>query len=114
MKIFHDYPEFAQEVGKLFWFEAIRLDIDCPIFDGVFDNKDIVALQEFCQRNPEYHIMSWMDGDSIKNKLDFNGVMFMLGNGNPDPELIYIPTDTELIWPTPENIKTLVSDDSEK
>ena len=53
--------------------------------------------------------MTLLEGASIRNKLDYAGQFYLLGKGNPDPDLMYVPKDIKLIWPDREYLQKILS-----
>jgi hypothetical protein len=49
-------------------------------------------LQAFCRSNPDYHIVSMLNGNVYLNRYAPGASMCFLASGNPDPRIIYDTT----------------------
>ena len=109
MRFFNDFTEFVRETGRMFWDDFADLDLDHPYWDGIFEKNELPKLLEFCEKYPSHHIMTLLDGASILNKIDYDGACFLLGKGNPDPDLMYVANNVKLIWPDREYLQKVLS-----
>lgn len=59
---------------------------------GIFMPKDLPLLQEFCLRNPEYHILSGFGISHEVNRVHPDAINYSLGDGDPDPKIeLHLP-----------------------
>lgn len=86
MKITQDHGEFIRRAGWISDYERLEeLGFkDCPLA-GTFHKDEVHQLLEFCAKNPEYHVISYV-GKIIVNRYDPNGNVFKLCDGDDDPD----------------------------
>lgn len=70
---FSDFDEFAARVGLITFSEKLT-DIQAPPQfceeTGGFETEDLTALQNFCEKNPQYHIVTLTsDSDDVESEL---------------------------------------------
>jgi hypothetical protein len=74
------------------------MDLDFALLDitpttqlGFFSRTRLAELLAFCRSNPEYHIVSFLKHAQIKvNAVVEDAAFYMLGQGDSDPELMYV------------------------
>ena len=90
MTLIVDGDEFYNRVGLVWdYYELEWLGFKPFDYNGNFDSDDLPQLLEFCQLNPEYHIVSGFKGGRKINKLVPDARCYWLANGDKDPTLIH-------------------------
>ena len=90
MTLIVDGDEFYNRVGLVWdYYELEWLGFKPFDYNGNFDSDDLPQLLEFCQLNPEYHIVSGFRGGRKINKLVPDARCYWLANGDKDPTLIH-------------------------
>ena len=56
---------------------------------GMFDGSMVDELRMFCNKHPEYHIVSVLTSNYKLNRCALGGVTFYLADGDSDKRLIY-------------------------
>ena len=96
MKITNDLREFRLRAGLLMDLDFALLDIVPTTQLGLFARTRLGELQAFCRSNPEYHIVSFLKHNSIQVNAVVEGAgLYMLGQGDSDPEWMYAPRMNE-------------------
>ena len=96
MELSKMYHEFMDRTGMLLSdIELEALEISpCDQFGG-FRRSRIPELQSLCKKNPEIHIVSWLNPNVMLNRFAPGARLFFLATGDPDPQLVYDTTATE-------------------
>jgi hypothetical protein len=90
MTLIVDGDEFYNRVGLVWdYYELEWLGFKPFDYNGNFDLDDLPQLLEFCQLNPDYHIVSGFKGGRKINKLVPDARCYWLANGDKDPTLIH-------------------------
>jgi hypothetical protein len=89
MTLIVDTNEFYDRVGLVWnYYELEWLGFKPFDYSGNFDLDDLPQLQEFCQLNPEYHIVSGFPGGRKINKFVPDARCYWIANGDKDPTLM--------------------------
>lgn len=97
MKIINDNSEFHRRTGLLLDLEFEPIDLIPNGLLGVFDRHRLPELMSFCNENPQYHVISFLKYAPIKvNTAIHAAAFYMLGEGDNDPELMYMPQMDEV------------------
>jgi hypothetical protein len=84
-----DYTSFSKRVGRVMhYFVAEFLGLEPDSVDGSFSPKRISSLIEFCESNPEYHIIS-SQGFVLYNKYIPDSNFYFIGDGDSDHNLTF-------------------------
>ncbi len=78
------YQKFCSDAGRQSAVEIWRLGIEDNDYNGWFPEEKIPVLKRFCIENPEFHIMSDLDG-YMYNCYIPDAKYYFLGNGVPTP-----------------------------
>lgn len=91
MKIINCPREFRIRTGFVMDLDFEFLDIVPSTRLGCFARSRLSELVDFCQNNPEYHIISHLRRVPIKvNAVVEAAAFYLLGEGDADPELMYV------------------------
>ena len=96
MKISKNYHEFIQQTGMVLSdtpLESLEI-FPCDQFGG-FRRSRIAELQIFCKKNPDFHIVSWLNPNVMLNRFAPGARLFFLATGDRDPHFIYDTTSSE-------------------
>ncbi len=88
-----DGVAFGERTGKLNdWRELLCLGLEPDTVGGGFFNGKKDILLNFVQRDPAYHIMTFVGPDRFMNRF-VSGPRnhYFLADGDPDPNLILFP-----------------------
>ena len=89
MTLIVDIDEFYDRVGLVWdYYELEWLGLKPFDFGGYFDSDEIPRLLEFCNLNPEYHIVSGFRGGRKINKFVPDARGYWLAIGDKDPSLL--------------------------
>lgn len=93
VKVLYDYDEFWNKVGLLIDLKySYGIDLDpCYGLLGLFKPHRLPELQKYVEEHPEYHIISEMNNDIFINHTVEHCFGFYLGEGDKDPEIMYVP-----------------------
>ncbi len=58
---------------------------------GMFQSSDTPSLQDFCEKNPEYHIVTYTSGHRYVNRFVPDQRVYMLATGDKNPYLVHNP-----------------------
>ena len=96
MELSKIYHEFMDRTGMLLSDADFKsLDISpCDQFGGFRRNRT-PELQSFCKKNPEFHMVSWLNPNVMLNRFAPGARLFFLAKGCRDPQLVYDTTATE-------------------
>ena len=81
--------EFQNRVGKLSYRDLVEIGLKSSCITGSFYPCDLKILTEFVWKNPDFHIISYLDTGEYVNHFSAQGRMFFLADGDPDPSLHY-------------------------
>ena len=85
-------PEFRLRTVPLSDIDFALLDIIPDDRLGFFNSNRLSELTTFCQKNPEFHIMSYLKRYRVRvNAVVSTAHLYRLGQGDKDPELMCIP-----------------------
>lgn len=92
-KRIEDRWEFLRKVSFLtiLEFDEYELSISPDCGTGHFDYTSLPQLLEFCQSHPEFHIISMPEHGVYINSCIPGSDLFLLGEGDCDPNLIWDP-----------------------
>lgn len=90
MKVIHDFGEFYKLVKPLRFDDFEGLDIVPSTEFGEFFKDRLSDLLIFCGKNPQYHIISQLTYGVELNRPAEVVSSYELGQGDNDPDLIYI------------------------
>ena len=82
--------EFKKITGKVYdpeLFKSLGLTPCCVTGSFCQEHRD--QLLEFCKKNPEFHIISYVSNGYFNKYLSYSDDIF-LGEGNPDPDLVHL------------------------
>ncbi len=79
--------EFWQRTAILVDYEFENVDI-MPSSAFGFDNHRLAELKQFCGRNPDFHIISLVNGCLYFNKVMKNATQYYLAQGDSNPDLV--------------------------
>ena len=90
MKVIRDFKEFYIRVKPLRFdqFDGLGIDPSREFGDFYVDRLD--DLLKFCKNNPQYHIISNLSSGVSLNSPSLAAYSYELGQGDSDPDLIYI------------------------
>lgn len=88
MKIL-DYETFWTTVDPLLKFDLDEMGITPDTDLGFFLKKRFDELVEYCKKNPNCHVISMWRGIKINTAIP-NARSYMLGAGDPTPDLVWI------------------------
>ena len=90
MKIFTRFGLFARETDPILDDEGLKeLGLKpCKLF-SLFCEDHISQLEQFCKKNPTYHIISRMPNGAFNKTLP-NAYYYYLARGSKDPHLVYL------------------------
>lgn len=92
MKIIKDIGEFNRITDPAMDTDFEMMDIIPSTKLGIFDRHRLQELLNFCRLYPEYHIISLLKDAPIKvNSAVENAALYLLGQGDSDPELMCVP-----------------------
>ncbi len=80
--------EFIQRTAPLVDFEFEDVDIVPDTITGGFESNRLTELESFCKKNPDYHIISIIDGCLYFNKVAPYATKYLLGEGDSNSELV--------------------------
>ncbi len=80
--------EFRRRVAVLVDYEFEEVDIIPDSMIGTFDNHRLDELQDFCAKNPDYHIVSNVNVGLYFNKALPDAQAFYLAEGDTNPDLV--------------------------
>ncbi len=80
--------EFRNRTGILFDYEFEPVDIVPDTITGLFLRSRLDELIEYCEINPEYHIVSILYGSMFFNRILENATLFCLAGGDKDTSLV--------------------------
>jgi len=90
MKVIRDFDEFYKRVKPLRFDDFDGLDIVPSTEFGDFFKNRLSDLLLFCKNNQQYHIISNLSLGVMLNKPSNEAHHYELGQGESDPELMYI------------------------
>lgn len=93
LKILHGYFEFRHRVGLLFDLkDSHGIDLEpCWGVLGLFEKHRLPELKTYIENHPEYHIISSLNNLMFLNQPIENCFGYFLGEGDKDPDLMYVP-----------------------
>ncbi len=96
MNIIYDYYEFESRVRPLSDLDFALLDIVPDTQLGFFRRERYQELLEYCEANPDFHIISTLRDSLVRVNapLEFAG-FYMLGQGDKNPKLVHAFKTTE-------------------
>ena len=78
---------FFKRVGKVWIYDELKfLDLEPEMLTGEFGSDRVQSLIDFCESNPEYHIISGISG-KVYNKFIPKAPVYYLADGDPAPEI---------------------------
>ncbi len=80
--------EFRQRTAVLVDYEFEDVSIEPDSMIGTFETSRLEELKQFCQENPNYHIISELNFCLYFNKVLPNAQQFYLGQGDENPDLV--------------------------
>ena len=90
MRIIRNFGEFYKLIKPLRFEDFEGLDIVPSTPLGVFFKNRLSDLLEFCKKNPQYHVISQLSyGVELNRPMEVVST-YELGNGDNDPDLMYI------------------------
>jgi len=104
MRVIHDFGEFYKLVKPLRFDDFDGLGIIPSTKLGVFFPSRLQDLLEFCKKNPKYHIISALAYGVEVNGPTENVSTYELGQGDSDPELMWVE---KMDWEGYECLKIL-------
>lgn len=90
MRIVTSYDEFADEV-EVIWDreQLLNMGLICSTsLVGIFVPSEMDDVIEFCEMNPQFHIVSVCLSGFIWNRFHPDGNAYHLAEGNPDSDLV--------------------------
>ncbi|MBM4252915.1 MAG: hypothetical protein FJ146_13165 [Deltaproteobacteria bacterium] len=79
---------FFKRAGKVWIYDELRfLDLEPEMLTGEFGSDRVQTLIDFCNANPEYHIISGLDG-KVFNKYIPDASIYYLADKDNDPSLM--------------------------
>jgi len=88
---FHKAVKIIVDPDELHW-----LGFDPFSQIGAFQQSDIPSLLDFCQQNPEYHVVTYTSDHRYVNRYVPDQRVYRLATGEKNPYLVYNP------WIDPE------------
>ncbi len=90
MQVFrYSYP-FTRLVGIIACPDDLsELGLKEFILRGIFPPQNSAELINFCKKNPEYHIVSYVNSNMKVNKYIPGASFYFLADGDPNPQLLY-------------------------
>jgi hypothetical protein len=83
-----ELQQFFKRVGKIWLYEElVFLGIEPERLTGKFGPSGLHSLQDFCSKNPDFHIISCHDY-KIFNQCKPNANSYYLADGDTDPDLM--------------------------
>lgn len=92
MKVIGNLKEFRRRTILVvdLDFEFINITPNSRL--GIFNRERLSELVDFCKDNPEYHIISFLENGGVEiNDAVEAAALYMLGRGDKDPDLMYVP-----------------------
>ncbi len=80
--------EFRRRTAVLVDYEFEEADIVPDSILGRFEHHRLDELIEFCEKNPDYHIISVINITLYFNKVLPNAQTYYLGQGDSNPDLV--------------------------
>lgn len=94
MKLIHDRKEFDDRTKPIYYHLYLD-DIESDTRLGFFLAHRYEELLDYCKKNPQYHVISKIGRYTLTvNNAVKGAVFYMLGEGDPDPELMYCMSST--------------------
>lgn len=91
--------DFCEQVRLLRQRDKLwALGLDPKSISGIFDRDDLRDLAAVCMEHPAYHVVSFLRGSLVVNRLEPAGFMFFLAEGNKDPSLARCTDDTPAFY----------------
>jgi hypothetical protein len=91
-KFIKDYRSFSRLTGMLTDLRYSHgIDLDGSNAVGTFRRERVGVLLDFCERNQQYHVVSF-DGTYYFNKYAPHARVFLLAEGDKDPGLLFMFT----------------------
>ena len=91
--LYTDGIAFAERTGRLTdWREILSLGLEPDSVSGGFFADKASVLLNFVQRDPAYHIITFVGPDRYVNRfVAGQNTIYMLADGDADPNLIFYP-----------------------
>jgi hypothetical protein len=82
---------FFGEVGIVDIFTLRELGLSPDTGVGMFCPSQLEELKDFCEKNPQYHVISTMRCGTMLNRPRIGAHHHFLGRRNSNPKLVYKP-----------------------
>lgn len=102
MKVTHDHHEFYRTTGMIIMLPRVKqLGLITDDVGATFWPNEMDDVLDFCAKNPQFHIVTYLGEGIFVNRYDERGLMFQLAEGDADPEyMLNILHFYEWILPT--------------
>ena len=92
LEIYFDEPKKYSDLVGALWAEDLAAIGLVPPVPPAFYERDLEMLLSFVQAHPGYHVISVMSPDLECNRFVENARFWMLGGGDPNPNLVSVLT----------------------
>ena len=89
LEITNDSSSFYRKIGLLKTYRQLKpLGLAINEIIAMFDESQTGMLQDFCEENPDCHIVTFTQPGRLENRFVPNNNLYMLADGDQNPDLV--------------------------